>query len=241
MNTGYEPKNKIVPQIIKGFLTAEEVEVLLSIVKYQKKAKDLDEFYAPLVLPSMARMQIEVMYPKHIQRKLEDFASKMVGEEVFMYNNSYLSYNLEHTETKDANPKLPPHYDSDNYFSKLTLDYQLNKTLDWTIHIEEDKFDLEYGDLLVFWGAGQVHWRNPVLFREGDSTEVLTMHFSNKEDFENLNDLARKVEEREARLEKWGQIPEYVEYWQQYEKQNDLVVKRKKLIPWKLIVGLDLG
>jgi hypothetical protein len=60
MNTGHEPKNKIVPHIIRDFFTEEEVEVLLAIVKYQKNAKDLDEFFAPLVLPSMARMQIEV-------------------------------------------------------------------------------------------------------------------------------------------------------------------------------------
>jgi len=230
MDTGYEPKNKIVPHVVKDFFTEEELAVILAIVERQKVDESLDSFYRPFMLPKMSRMQIEVMYPDYIVEKLERFASEIAGEELKMYHNSYLSYNLEHTETKDANPKLPPHYDSDNYFSKLTLDYQLNKTLDWTLHIEEDKFDLEYGDLLVFWGAGQVHWRNPVLFREGDSTEVLTMHFSNKEDFETLNDPAREVEAREARLEKWGQIPEYVEYWKQYEKQNDLVIKRKKLM-----------
>ena len=109
MNTGYEPKIKVVPHIIKNFFTDEEVEVLLAIVNYQKKAKDLDEFFAPLILPSMARMQIEVMYPEHIRRKLEKFASEMVGEDVYMFHNSYLSYNLEHNP--DANPKLPVNYD----------------------------------------------------------------------------------------------------------------------------------
>ena len=219
MNTGYEPKNKIVPQIIKGFFTNEEVEVLLAIVKYQKKAKDLDEFYAPLVLPSLARMQIEVMYPESIRKKLEDFASKIVGEEVFMYHNSYLSYNKKHNIS--ANPKLPVHYDSDNYFSKLTMDYQLYTNIDWPIVIEDKSFSLEYGDLLIFWGAGQAHWREPVLFKEGDNTEVLTMHFSTKKDFEELNFVARDPEARKERLKKWNSDPVFVQYKENFAQKEE--------------------
>jgi hypothetical protein len=210
MNTGHEPKNKIVPHIVKGFFTDEEVEVLLAIVNYQKKAKNLGEFYSPLVLPKMARMQIELMYPISIRSKLESYASYLVGEEVFMSHNSYLSYNQEHSP--GVNPKLPPHYDSDNYFSKLTLDYQLDTNIDWPIVIEGEHFSLEYGDLLVFWGAGQAHWRDPVLFKEGDNTEVLTMHFSTMKDFQELNDSSRAQEKRDARLAKWKEDPVFLKY-----------------------------
>jgi len=223
INTGYEPKNKIVPQIIKGFLTAEEVEVLLSIVKYQKKAKDLDEFYAPLVLPTLARMQIEVMYPEHIRRKLEDFASKMVGEEVFMYHNSYLSYNKKHNI--NANPKLPVHYDLDNYFSKLTMYCQLYTNIDWPIVIEDKSFNLEYGDLLIFWGAGQAHWREPVLFKEGDNAEILTMHFSTKKDFEDLNFVTKSPELREEKNKKWNLDPVFLQYKENFIKKEESLKK----------------
>jgi hypothetical protein len=214
MNTGHEPKIKVVPRIIKDFFTDEEVEVLQAIIKYQKNAKDLEEFYAPLVLAELSRMQIEVMYPEHIRRKLEKFASDMVGEEVFMYHNSYLSYNKEHNST--SNPKLPVHYDSDNYFSKLTMDYQLGATLDWPIVIENESFNLQYGDLLIFWGAGQVHWREPVLFKEGDNTEVLTMHFSTRQDFETLNFAARDPEKRKERLKVWQSDPIFLKYNQDF-------------------------
>lgn len=218
MNTGYEPKLKVVPRIIKNFFTEEEVEVLLAIVNYQKKAKDLDEFFAPLVLPSMARMQIEVMYPEHIRRKLERFASEMVGEEVHMYHNSYLSYNLDHNP--DVNPKLPVHYDSDNYFSKLTMDYQLNANIDWPIVIEGESFNLQYGDLLVFWGAGQAHWREPVRFRDGHNTEVLTMHFSTRKDFEELNFPARAPEARQERLQAWRSDPVFMKYVEDFDAKE---------------------
>lgn len=210
MNTGHEPKNPITPHVVKDFFTKEEVEVLLAIVNYQKQAKNLGEFYSPLILPKLARMQIEVMYPPTIQRKLEIFASELVGEEVFMYHNSYLSYNQEHSP--GVNPKLPVHYDSDNYFSKLTMDYQLDKNIDWPIVIEDESFNIQYGDLLVFWGAGQAHWREPVLFKEGDNTEVLTMHFSTKKDFEELNLSARAQDKRDARLAKWKEDPVFAKY-----------------------------
>lgn len=226
MDTGYAPKNKITPHIVKGFFTPEELEVILAIVKYQKSAKDLSEFYAPLVLPQMARMQIEVMYPIHIQQKLEKFASELVGEEVFMYHNSYLSYNKDHNP--DANPKLPVHYDSDNYFSKLTMDYQLDKNIDWPVVIEDESFNLEYGDLLIFWGAGQAHWREPVKFEEGDNTEVLTMHFSRREDFEQLNLPARSPEEREKRMNKWVQDPQFVKYREDFMEKDQAVLQDRK-------------
>lgn len=227
MNTGHEPKNKIVPHVIRDFFTDEEVEVLQAIIKYQKSAKDLDEFYAPMLLPELSRMQIEVMYPEHIRRKLEKFASGLVGEEVFMYHNSYLSYNKEHNST--SNPKLPVHYDSDNYFSKLTMDYQLGANIDWPIVIEGESFNLQYGDLLIFWGAGQVHWREPVLFREGDNTEVLTMHFSTKEDFEKLNLPARDPEKRKERLATWQADPQFAQY------NKDFFAKEDALLNFKVI------
>jgi hypothetical protein len=227
MDTGYAPKNKIVPHIIKGFFTEEEIIEILAIVERQKVDESLDSFYRPLVLQELSRSQIEVMYPTKIKEKLEKFASELVGEELFMYHNSYLSYNLEHNS--DSNPKLPVHYDSDNYFSKLTMDYQLGANIDWPIVIEGESFNLQYGDLLIFWGAGQVHWRKPVLFKEGDNTEVLTMHFSKKEDFETLNISSRNIEAREERLARWNNIPEYARYKEEYAKQNEVVrLQRQK-------------
>jgi hypothetical protein len=223
MNTGHEPKNKIVPHIIKNFLTDEEVEVIKAIIKYQKTANDLGTFYSPLVLPDLSRMQVEVMYPPTIQRKIELLASSLVGEDVFMSHNSYLSYNKEHNST--TNPKLPVHYDSDNYFSKLTIDYQLGANIDWPIVIENESFNLQYGDLLVFWGAGQVHWREPVLFKEGDYTEVLTMHFSTIEDFEKLNIAARDPEKRKERLKMWQSDPVFLRYNENFFKKEGNLTK----------------
>lgn len=222
MDTGHAPKNAITPHIIKGFFTEEELEVMLAMVKYQKNAKDLSAFHAPLILPELSRMQIELMYPPSIQFKLESFASSLVGEEVFMSHNSYLSYTKEHADS--TNPKLPVHYDSDNYFTKLTMDYQLNSNIDWPIVIEDESFSLEYGDLLLFWGAGQVHWREPVLFKEGDITEVLTMHFSTREDYNKLNNISRDPEKRKTRLATWQADPVFEQYNKNFFAKEDALL-----------------
>ena len=227
MDTGHAPKNAITPHIIKGFFTEEELEVMLAIVKYQKTSKDLSAFHSPIILPELSRMQIELMYPLSIQFKLESFASKMVGEEVFMSHNSYLSYTKEHDGS--TNPKLPVHYDSDNYFTKLTLDYQLHKNIDWPIVIEGESFNLQYGDLLVFWGAGQVHWREPVFFKEGDITEVLTMHFSTREDYDKLNDVSRDPEKRKVRLATWQADPVFAQYNKDFFEKEDALTNFKVL------------
>jgi hypothetical protein len=226
MNTVYAPKNKIIPHIIKDFFSKEDLDQILSILENQKVDESLDSFYKPMILPDMSRMQIEVMYPEHIKKKIEKFASELVGEEVFMNHNSYLSYNLNHGD--DVNPKLPPHYDSDNYYSKLTIDYQLDTNIDWVLTIEDKKFNLEYGDLLVFWGAGQAHWREPILFKEGDNTEVLTMHFSTMEDYNELNIASRDADARKKRIASWSNDPIYKKYTDDYEKKNAFVLQQKK-------------
>ena len=217
----YKPKNSITPHIIKDFFTKEELDEILEIVEKQKIDDFLPEFYKPLVIPKMSRMQIEVLYPEEIRKKLEKFACEIIGEEVFMSHNSYLSYNKIHGD--NVNPKLPPHFDSDNYYSKLTLDYQLSKNIDWPIIIEEDQFNLEYGDLLLFWGAGTIHWRDPILFNDGDNTEVLTMHFSTKKDFEELNFVARAQEEREKRMNSWVKSQNFLRYQEEYYKKDSLL------------------
>ena len=105
----------------------------------------------------------------------------------------------------------------------MHLDYQLSKNIDWPIIIEEDQFNLEYGDLLLFWGAGTIHWRDPILFNDGDNTEVLTMHFSTKKDFEELNFVARAQEEREKRMNSWVKSQNFLRYQEEYYKKDSLL------------------
>lgn len=234
INEAYKPKkfgqySDVKPHIIKGFFSEEELKEAYELIDQGKKLEGSDDFYAPLVLPKMARQQIELKYSGKLLEKIEKWASEFVGEEVKMTHNSYLSYNKIHNP--EAWPKLPPHFDSDNYFTKLTMDYQLETNVNWPVVIdvngELQSFDLEYGDLLVFWGAGAIHWREPMILDHGDNCEVLTMHFAVQKDFEELNLPARDPEARKARMAEWVEKSKYTEYQEEYDNKMYSLIERK--------------
>ena len=115
-------------------------------------------------------------------------------------------------------PKLQPHRDFDNYYTKLTLDYQLEKTVDWDLLIEGKRYSLEIGDMLAFWGAGLIHWRENIILDENETSTVLTFHFANEDDYKKLNDLSRDPEDRKRRHEinsKDEDLKKYNLVWEQ--------------------------
>jgi hypothetical protein len=226
INAAYKPKkfgqyNDVMPHIIKGFLSDDEVKEIKELIDHGRSLPP-GGFYSPLVLPELAREQIELKVSGKLLKKIEDFASDFVGEDVKMTHNSYLSYNKKHNTKDSVSPKLPPHFDSDNYFTKLTIDYQLDANVSWPIvidtHGELHRFDMEYGDLLLFWGAGSIHWRDPIILKEGDNCEVWTAHFAVQKDFDELNIPARDPEARKIRFKEWKEKSKFDEYndaWQE--------------------------
>ena len=186
-------------------------------------------------------------------KKIEDFASDFVGEEVKMTHNSYLSYNRNHApdtlqsrggeSNLDTSPKLPPHFDSDNYFTKLTIDYQLDANISWPIVIDVSgelySFDLEYGDLLLFWGAGTIHWRDPILLKEGDNCEVWTAHFAVQKDFDELNIPARDPEARKIRFQEWKEKSKFDEYNDAWQAKMVKLEKEEGKARMAKIIELD--
>lgn len=195
----FAAKNNFKAQIIKNVLSESDVEEMQNVINSAKSYNGDNEFYQKIVLNNLGRMHIELVYPDHIKKKLEDIASNLCGEEVVMTHNSYLEYSGTDFGKNDTS-ELPFHYDSDNYYSKITFDYQLDKTIDWPIFIEGEKFVLEYMDLLVFWGAGILHWREKQKFNIDDKVKMLTCHFSNLQDYYNLNLEARNEEARKERV-----------------------------------------
>ena len=231
INQAYKPKkfgqyNDTIPHIIKGFLSDDEVKEIKELVDHGRSLPE-GGFYSSFITPGLAREQIELKVAGKLLEKIENFASDFLGEEVKMTHNSYLSYNQRHNPDRmiksDSiiSPKLPPHFDSDNYFTKLTIDYQLDANISWPIVIDTNgelhSFDMEYGDLLVFWGAGAIHWRDPIILRDGDNCEVWTAHFAVQKDFDELNAPARTPEARKARFQEWKEKSKFDEYndaWQ---------------------------
>jgi hypothetical protein len=174
----------------------------------------------------MSRVHIEIKYPADIIKKVEDFASDLCGERVVLTHNSYYHYSKEYNPEMET-PILKPHRDFDNYYSKLTLDYQLEKNVDWDIIIEDKRYSLEFGDMLAFWGAGLIHWRETIILEDSQSTSVLTLHFSNEEDHRNLNSISRSTEEREKRRAENKKDEVWTRYTQQWEEERENFINRK--------------
>lgn len=194
----YASKKPIETKIYKDFFTDDELGRIVSSIEHSKTLDFMSDFHAPVIQDTLSRVHIEVKYPDDILKKVEDFASELCGEPVVLTHNSYYHYNKKYNMNMET-PILMPHRDFDNYYSKLTLDYQLEKDVDWDIIIEGKRYNLQVGDMLAFWGAGLVHWRENIILGEDESTTVLTLHFSNKDDHEKLNKIARLEQEREKR------------------------------------------
>lgn len=194
----FAPKKDIETKVYKNFFNAEDLKIINDAVDASKKLEYGTSLYAPVVQKELSRIHIELIYPDEMLKRIEAFASELCGEPVVMTHNSYYYYNKKYNPEIET-PVLRPHRDFDNYYSKLTLDYQLEKTVDWDIIIEGDRYSLEVGDMLAFWGAGLIHWRENIVLQEDETTTVLTLHFSNAEDHNKLNELSRNNEERVKR------------------------------------------
>lgn len=222
----YAPKKTIETKVYKDFFTNDELTRIKDAIDKQKALEPGSDFYAPIVQESMSRVHIEVKYPEDILKKVEDFASELCGEKVVLTHNSYYHYNKMYNPEMET-PILKPHRDFDNYYSKLTLDYQLEKNVDWDIIIEDERYSLEFGDMLAFWGAGLIHWRENIVLKNEESTSVLTLHFSNEEDHKELNNFARTPEEREKRRAQNKKDPAWIRYTTQWDAERTKFANRE--------------
>lgn len=231
----YKPKkwgnsNDFEPKVIHNFLSQEDLKEVWDSINTNKLIEPGSDFYAPYIYEKESRQQIELKISDRLLKYIENFASEFTGEDVIMTHNSYLSYKKSHSSS--GYPQLFPHFDSDNYFTKLTMDYQLNSNISFPIVIDVNKelksFDLKNNELLIFWGAGTIHWRKPTKFDEDDHCQVWTMHFAKKEDFEKLNLNAREVEERLKRSNYWDENTNFINHIKKYIDEMRLIKKKYK-------------
>lgn len=75
-------------------------------------------------------------------------------------------------------PKLFPHFDSHSKAGqRLSLDIQLDATIDWDMFVEGERFSLKNNSAIIFAGTQQVHWRDNLELKDGDYVDMLLCHF----------------------------------------------------------------
>jgi hypothetical protein len=205
-------------EVIKNFFTKNEEEVLRSLVEQNRKLERGSSRFAPMIIKSMSREQIEFLVPEEIKEKLLSLAKQFVKDpDLELTHYQYLDYFGKYGE--GASPNLPPHLDTENYYTKVSIDYQMSSNIDWAIVVEDNKFILNNNDVLVFEAAERIHWREPIILKEDDRCEVIVFHFSNKFDHQPYVENQMGQAERDLIIKKHNNIPRMKDYREKFFNQ----------------------
>lgn len=206
--------------IVKNFFTKEEEQILRDLVEKNRAITPGTSRYAPMTIESMSRVQIEFDAPEGIVEKLKTLALEYVDDpDLELTHYQYLDYYGKYGNGNS--PNLPPHLDVENYYTKVSIDYQMASNIDWAVVVEGQEFFLKDNEVLVFEAADRIHWRQPIILRENDRCEVIVFHFSNKNDHKPYVENQMGQEERKVILEKHNNMPRMIEYRKQFFQQLD--------------------
>jgi hypothetical protein len=212
--------------IIKNFFTKEEEKVLRDLVEKNRLLTPGSSRYAPMTIESMSRVQIEFEAPVDIVQKLKSLALEYIDDpDLELTHYQYLDYYGKYG--KGNSPMLPPHLDTENYYTKVSIDYQMSSNIDWAVVVEGQKFILKDNEVLVFEAAERIHWRDPIILKEDDRCEVIVFHFSNKYEHQPYAEKQMSIEERNLIIEKHNNMPRMQQYRKQFFEQLDKLKKEQ--------------
>lgn len=200
--------------IFKNFFTPDEEQRLRDLVETNRQLPENSSKYAPMIIENMSRMQIQFDIPKDIEEKLLKLAKSFIDEDLVLSHFQYLDYYGKYGNGNS--PKLPPHLDVENYYTKISIDYQMKSNIDWAIVVENEKYILQDNEVLAFEAGERIHWRDPIILKENDRCEVIVFHFSNREDHKPYEDNQMSKEEWSSILEKYNNMPRMIKYRKQF-------------------------
>lgn len=204
--------------IVKNFFTAEEEKTLRDLIEKNRMLVPGTSRYAPMTIESMSRVQIEFDAPENIVKKLKDLALEYVNDpDLELTHYQYLDYYGKYGN--GSSPNLPPHLDVENYYTKVSIDYQMSSNIDWAVVVEGQKFFLNNNEVLVFEAADRIHWRDPIILKENDRCEVIVFHFSNKYDHQPYAEKQMGLSERDEIMNKHNSMPRMQQYRDQFFAQ----------------------
>ena len=212
--------------IFKNFFSTEEETILRNLIETNRLLTPGTSRYAPMTIESMSRSQIEFIVPSDIENKLLELAKSFVDDpDLTLTHYQYLDYYGKYG--KGNSPNLPPHLDVENYYTKVSIDYQMASNIDWAIVVEDESFILKDNEVLVFEAGERIHWREPIILKENDRCEVIVFHFSNKFEHQPYVEKQMSKEERAAIMKKHNDMPRMQKYREDFFKQLNELQRRK--------------
>ena len=172
--------NSSMTQHIKSLFDAEEVALIEQIVNDEKSRRKVyvwDEFSGQqfpqgimddseymVQNVSLGKIMFNLSLPDLIRSKLVDVA-KAGGFDVNYFCATYTEYSAEY-----GKPVLTPHKDMQNF---CLIDYQLDANTSWPLFVEDDTFDLEVNDGLMFLPSKMMHGRPDKVFTDGEYVKMI--------------------------------------------------------------------
>jgi hypothetical protein len=102
-----------------------------------------------------------------IREKLEDILHATVALPGVLF--------ARYTRDSGYRPRLRPHVDRAVKRPSLTATIELDTTLDWDIYVNDEKYNLEKNQILLFSGSKDVHWRPDIEFKDDDYFDVIIL------------------------------------------------------------------
>lgn len=162
-------KNFSINNIIDGVLDQDDKDKIYSHVS--QAGPDQIRF-----IGEFAQIVYLNWLPQSVVDKLTKIAQETTDVPIELRELSFCRY--AKVPDKDVAPNLFPHLDETFKEPRLTLDVQVESTLDWPLVVEGKEFSLKDGQALTFSGTHQVHWRKKVEFSNEDYVDMIFCHFS---------------------------------------------------------------
>lgn len=232
--TGLDKYSVKLPFIIKNPFSEDQIKSLrLGVEKSQKEASPAElytqvpnqpeqhfgpRWYDPKYITFMSRELTEYDVPEECVLVMDEHVKPLYPEELKMGHWNYINYDLKYGKGKYA-PSLPPHID--NTETILTFNYILDGNIDWDIYIDNQKYNVNNGEAIIFSAVNQVHWRPKRVWKTGEFLEVLTFDYSPLTDwrFTGQDDplsITSRQEELAKYIDDVNSRPQMIEAWNLY-------------------------
>lgn len=149
------------------------------IIKEIANSANKDNEY---IVNSMFQFINNIELPEHITNNIISKCSDLLdGNELILKEYNFATYRRLDKNGKTYHPSLFPHYDYNFEETTLTLDYQIDATIDWPIFVDGKEFNLVNNSAVSFMGSHQVHWRYEKEFGSNDYVQMIFFNFGFKE------------------------------------------------------------
>lgn len=169
-----KPYFDLKPVVIPDFFTPSEYEGLYKLVEDSRKDEHSNvQLNEPMGYFAENIYIKEPFYSVMIDKINKHYKLEQSDPEkcAFIYNR--------YTWKTGHPPTLKPHFDTILNFGMITLTIILNTSLKWNIVVEDEEFEIDTNQALLFAGTHQIHWRPKIEFGPGDYYDFLLCQFVN--------------------------------------------------------------